>query len=410
MPRLLWQRSDATLRGVAHRLSLLGAAARMARWLLPWVDETRAPSGVQCTEMVDRDDGGRHATRIYAPKRRRWLGAYVVAHGFSAKGPMDPRLDRLARIFAHAGFLVAVPELRAYEEMRLCSSVARDLEKGIECIFDAVRGPRPERESSVLPSVGLFSVSFGSLAALRVAATSVWKRNVNALVLFGGCLDFVRCARFAIGGRATEQTHLRVDPCCAPAVACNVARGLTTNDADRIAAENGWRQFLKQNSGDETTSSDVMRERAFAEARRMGPTARDVFLAGCALGPEGTGPLMRAIAVAQFDCLDLSLLRDEIHCPVYLLHGVNDCVVPYTESVAISDWLRGVTRVRLYISGWLSHTRQRHAGALPHRLAGAFRASLGESLTLVGMVWACVLGGATALGGAPLRGRLTPRS
>ena len=86
---------------------MLGAAlstARLARWLGPWADPTRAP--FVRTEQATVE----HLTvRVYHPRGRTPRATYLIAPGLHYAGPDDPRMDRFCRILAAAGQLVIAP-------------------------------------------------------------------------------------------------------------------------------------------------------------------------------------------------------------------------------------------------------------------------------------------------------------
>ena len=79
------------------------------------------PSGGDPMEML-----------VWAPRSGRIRGALYVIPGLHFQGPNHPRLDRLARIIAHSGILVASPALPDFLAMRVRPGSTADAMAGLK--------------------------------------------------------------------------------------------------------------------------------------------------------------------------------------------------------------------------------------------------------------------------------------
>jgi len=66
--------------------------------------------------------------------------------------------------------------------------------------------------------------------------------------------------------------------------------------------------------------------------------------------------------------------------PVYLLHGADDNVIPAVESELLAGHLKGHTRVRTLVSGFLTHVdvSTRPSAEETWRMVAFWKAALGE--------------------------------
>src|SRR5688500_1173304 len=175
-------------------LASLKASLTLARWLGPWAREASAPDAVERTRLPVRPDGARPAfdMSIYLPRGRGTTRTIVVAPGLQPAGPDDPRVDRFCRILAASGAAVAAPFIPDFVSLRLTPAAADDFARAFDAVRSTALAP-PERPPIV------FSISFGSLLALRLAAARP-AQQIARLVLFGGYADLADVIGFCLGG------------------------------------------------------------------------------------------------------------------------------------------------------------------------------------------------------------------
>ena len=192
----------------------------------------------------------------------------------------------------------------------------------------------------------MFSISFGSLPALRVVAAR--PDDVAGLVAFGGYAEWDEAMRFCLHG-GDGVPH---DPVNRPVVYLNL---VDAPDAVRAA----WRAYVVETWG----SVDMKQEaawRAVADRIAAGLAAphRELFLQGCGAVPGGTALVEAAIGAEDREWLDPRPHLGTIRCPVHLVHGRDDDVIPYTQSARIAEALPDAARAQVLLTGLYGHTGQ----------------------------------------------------
>lgn len=343
----------------------LATIARLGLHLGPWAD-ARTP------RAVERETAPCGATRayIYRPSVRP-AGVYLVLPGLHFLGPDDARLDRFCRILAASGFWVVTPFIRSYRRLLLDTSA-------IEDAHSAFAAARALAERERLPVPALFSISFGSRLALDLAASPTPPR---AAIVFGGYAEFVPTVEFAITGETTfdGQPHaIERDPLNSPVVFLNVMRHLPI-DGDRDVLARAWLTMVHRTWGKMELKQPGRRDPIAHEiASGLPQNLKREFLLGCCLA-DGYLPWLREgleRAAADLAFLDPREQIEDVRCPVVLVHGRDDDVIPYVESIKLSRKLPP-PRSRLHLTGLYSHT-----GSAALTVAGTVR----ETTTLVRML------------------------
>ncbi|MEM9873658.1 MAG: hypothetical protein AAF928_02115 [Myxococcota bacterium] len=324
--------------------------------------------------------------RYAPPARTATVGVFVVLPGLHFLGPADHRLDRFCRILAAAGHEVVAPFLPDYAALRITRDTIADARLVVQhaAARAAARGwPRP----------AIFSISFGSLPALGVAADRVGREHVGALVLFGGYCDFSTALRFSLTGRAptaddASPVDLPHDPLNAPAAFINLLPhfGPAVVDDPRALAD-AWRDMARRTWG-HPHLRPLAHRRAIAAVvgANLSPRDRSLFEDGCGLRPERLPAWLDRGVVWAGDAMAFAEgapLARAVTAPVVVCHGRDDDVIPHHEATRLYRALGGPRRRhRLFITGLYAHT-----GAAP--LASA--AAIGRELaTLRGLVFALV--------------------
>lgn len=285
---------------------------------------------------------------VYRPTGKPLRGAYLIAPGLHYAGPDDPRMDRFLRVLASAGYLVYAPYLPSYLDLRVRPEAFDELSAALD-------GLRALPEASGLGAPTVFSISFGSVLALGLAARR--PEDIGRLVLFGPYADWESTVRFVLTGRLGEHSVTR-DPLNQPVVFMNYARWLPPS-LDRDALLRQWRRYVEA-----TWGRPEMKVRAAHEpiARALGaelPDAeRAVFL--CACGVEGDAWALASELAERagdhFRFLDPAPLVDAVRCPVTLCHGREDDVIPYLHSLALAERLGDRVPTELLVTGLYGHT------------------------------------------------------
>lgn len=319
--------------------------ARLARWLGPWTAGDALPPGITRRPIRVRRGDREFEAWVYVDPGRRSQGSVLVMPGLHFAGPADPRFDRFSRVLATAGFLVLAPFLPDYADLRVQDSVVDDAEAALDALLAL-----PDRPNS---RPGVFSISFGSMPALRVTARR--PADVARLVVFGGFASFRSTLAFALAG----EDNRKIDPLNSPVVILNLLPFVEGVDpADHETLAKAFRAYCRASWGREESKIPAI-HRAIAErvAEQVPDRLRDVFLVAARAKP-GVEDLAKAAierAGDYFSWVDPGPHLAPITCPVTLVHGREDDVIPYEESLALE---RSFPRknAELILTGLYGHT------------------------------------------------------
>ena len=322
--------------------------------------------------------------RLYEPSRPRHRAVLLVP-GLHPAGIDEPRLVALARHLSGSGLTIVTPDIPELSRVEIAPAVVDAIEQaGLWLSSDA--GLAPDRK------VGLMGISFsGGFSAVAAGRPSMADR-VAFVFSFGGHADLPRVLRYLCTGvepRPGNQVRLRalgaggppdqpfvrpphdhgvamillglaprlVPPAQVEPLRAAVRRFLWASHLERVDQPQADRDF-------ESLREAARRMPAPSAALLRYVTERDVVHLGARLLPY----------VDSFGgAAALSPSRSgKPSAPVFLLHGVDDNVIPAVESEYLAEELRGRVPVRFLLSGLLSGTeadRSMGAGDVM-RLAG----------------------------------------
>jgi len=347
--------------------------ATLARWLGPWSRST--PSGVCREERPLATPAGAVRTWRYAPRDGVVSGAILVVPGLHPSGPADVRMDRFCRILAASGLRVVAPFVRPQLDLVVSARSANDVALALGELARECR-------TIALPPPAMMSISFGCLPALTVAANPSHRRDLAALILFGGYADFEATVRFALTGRAFDGTTpltLPHDPLNTPALFINLLPHLEVA-GDPARLHEAWLEMARRTWGrPELRPAERRRPIAEALAATLAEDQRSLFRIGCGLAEGGAELLEQALARGR-EALRFADPRPHLSAlrvPVLVAHGRDDDVIPWNEARKLAGAVAPSTVVRVAITGLFGHT-----GAVlpsPHALAS----ELGNLSTLL---------------------------
>ncbi len=355
----------------------MAAIAHLLRWLGPWAAQDAAPTRVlRRTVEVDTATGPFPAW-WYTPTSGPRRGSWILAQGLHFLGPTDPRMDRFARVLAGAGFTVLMPHVRDYMQLLVTTRAIEDFEAAFGRLLTLPdRGPgRP----------AVWSVSFGSLLALRLAASERFADRVGGLMTFGGYGDWIETARFCLTGEVGAATVDRRDPLNQPAVFLNVLDRIEGAPEDPRRLSNAWRRYCRATWGLEVYKrTDARHKVAHTVASDVPVAERALFLAGCGVGEGSHEPAATAVAryPESWAHLDPRPHLHRVRCPVRIVHAADDDVIPPQQRLVIAAALPDTVDVEVHLTGLYGHSEP-DASALSMRQA---RSALREVRTMIGLV------------------------
>jgi pimeloyl-ACP methyl ester carboxylesterase len=325
-------------------IGAIRTGATLGRWLGPWADASKAPR----VEISDQDVDGMRV-RLYR-NRRTPRSTYLIAPGLHYAAADDPRLDRFCRVLAASGHLVVAPFIPDYLALTPNARAIADFERAFQAV------PRWTAHKPVV-----FSISFGSLLAFALAA-----KHGDALagvVVFGGYADFHETMRFCLLGEVASGRAAVRDPLNQSVVLLNLLDHMEC--ADRPALATAWRAYVERTWGrPEMTARAKFTALAEAMAPDVPTAVREQFLIG--VGARPGAPELALPALAKFDAraLDPSPYLARMRGRVDLVHGIDDDVIPYEQSLALAAKLTHADP-RVHVTGMYGHTGARSPARRP---------------------------------------------
>jgi dienelactone hydrolase len=322
---------------------------------------------------IPTPDGSLRA-RVYEPTRGATRAALLVS-GLHPSGIDEPRLVRLARQLSGNGLAIVTPDIAELSRFEIAPHITDTIERAALWLADESRlAPRHD--------VGMMGISFSGGLSIVAAARPSLAGKVAYVFAFGGHDDLPRVLRYLCTGQEPYPPgRLRLTDTAAdapfqrPPHDYGVAVMLLAL-ADHIVPKNQvepLRAEVRRYLWASALDGGVDKSRAdaeFAAVRDQGRTMpepsrtlvryvvdRDVIHLGARLLPYvsayGGDP---ALSVSR---------SPKPSTPVFLLHGLDDNVIPSIESEYLANDLRGHAHVRLLLSGLISHAeadRPVHAG------------------------------------------------
>jgi pimeloyl-ACP methyl ester carboxylesterase len=97
---------------------------------------------------------------------------------------------------------------------------------------------------------------------------------------------------------------------------------------------------------------------ARALADEVPAAARDFYLAGCGLVPGAAEMVDRALALHRdLGFLDVRPHLAGVRCPVWLVHGLTDDVIPWPQAESLARALPASASPRVLLTGLYGHTQ-----------------------------------------------------
>jgi dienelactone hydrolase len=332
--------------------ALIARAAGTGGWIgtLARLDARAVSESIERIPIPD----GAMRVRVFRPAGPANRAALLVS-GVHPDGIEDRRLVGLARDLAATGTFVFTPEIEDLIEYRVTARATDAIEDAALWILG-----QPERFGA--HAIGLIGVSFSGGLSVVAAGRPSLRDRVAYVLSFGGHGNLPRVLRYLCTG---------IEP-AAPGSAArrrpphDYALAIVLHQAAELAVPADQLGPLREAVETFLTASTLMRtspEQAvhhFEDAR-----AREAAL------PEPSRTLLKHVNDRDVGALgarllpyldrlgqDPSLSPDRStppSAPVYLLHGADDNVIPAVESALLAEHLRGRTRVRQLLSGYLTH-------------------------------------------------------
>ena len=153
--------------------------SKLMYWLIITKKTQRIPAVSTTNIKIETSDDYKIKIATYRPKKKPPKGSFLIAPGLDYRGPDDPRMIRFASILANAGYLVYVPYIEDYMKLEITANTHKDFILCFDHLFN-----NSTRLKNIKPFV--FSLSFGSMLAFRLANNIERADKIGKLFVFGG--------------------------------------------------------------------------------------------------------------------------------------------------------------------------------------------------------------------------------
>jgi len=275
---------------------------------------------------------------LYTPTQQE-KGLIISLTGFSMTGYQDKRIAVVNNAFAKMGYRVITPKNNTIDALLIHPSGIDEMKEVIHQITnDQFLNP-----NKFCPAV--FAPSFtAGIAALAIAEMP--ENSVSSLCLIGSFCDFENTIEFALTNEKNEDDYgmhilmknfLKYEVGNNPGLETLIQTALEDNGLKRQVP-------LLPNM---LVKKDLTTVDLYNKLRYNTEFRRDMIMKAWTKIPDFTSYKNR---------LDLSKHAHKITCPITLIHGKDDVVIPSSESVLLNSLIKNQNpKVHLVLSNLLDH-------------------------------------------------------
>ncbi|HEX3154600.1 MAG TPA: alpha/beta hydrolase [Candidatus Angelobacter sp.] len=253
--------------------------------------------------------------RSYTPQDVQNPSGVVLLHGIHHLGIDDPRLWNLARALAGAGVLVMTPELQDLADYRVTT-------RTIDVIGDSAMA----LSTRMRRKVGVLGLSFAGGLALLAADRKAYRDSIGFVVAIGAHDDMSRVAQFFADNIITSpdgtETKLQAHEYGVLVLAYSHLENFFSSKDVPVARE-ALRQWLWE------------QPQAMKAAEALSPEGKHELDLLLHHRDQMRDALLREITLHkdEMEAVSPHGHLDQLHTPVFLLHGAGDTVIPASETL-----------------------------------------------------------------------------
>ena len=277
---------------------------------------------------------------LYEPSRSRPRSGVLLIAGVSELGCYHPRLVAMSRTLAAKGFLVVTPDIAMFRQFKVTPAVLDEIAFWYTETRDLAASRKIER-------IGIAGISFSATLALIAAAQPQARDTAGFVLGIGAYDDLRRCSRqwFSSSQAGAGEGYYPVR-FYAKWILMLAALDMLDADEDRKFLQEVLLSLLLQRPVTQAPDNLTSEGRRWHRLAVMPENESD---------PELVAAIENYLAPRLYRQLSPDLAAAEVRCPVFLVHGAYDDLIPPTESEALKKRIR---RAKSYIliSPFLTHT------------------------------------------------------
>lgn len=299
---------------------------------------TPAPSRREISYSID---GRAYLADLYQSGDQP-LAALVLIHGLAEQGKADPRLRAFAETLARARFTVLVPDMVSLRHQQIGSEDVQDIADAVAFL---VR--HPDWAPGGWAGIGAFSFAVGP--AILAGLQPDTGQQVSFILGVGGYYDLIETLTYVLTG------YFYVDGKRRYSEPNRYGKWIVLLSYLDHIDDPKDRELLEKIARQKLADLDAVVEDF---ASQLGPQGRAVYDFVTNKDPQRVEELLTQLpreVVKEVRALDLaSKDLSELKAQAILVHGRDDTVIPYNQSIALAEALPA-DQVRLFLVDGLYH-------------------------------------------------------
>ncbi len=312
--------------------------------------------------MLDRDGTAVPATLLRPRTSVSPLPGWVVMHGITRAGRAHPQLVRFTRAVASTGAAVIIPEVPEWRQLDLAPHLTTPT---IRSAIDSLQTTPGVHEGPF----GLVGFSFGAPHTVAAAGDPALRADVATAVGFGGYCDPRRTIHFMMTGQHEhngDTIYLRPDPYGRWIVAANYLTDSVGYEG-AIDVADALRRLATLAGDTGTPAWSPQYDRAKVQmGEGLAPDSRELF--DLIAPPSHREPdveegaklaaLLSEGGKRAQPHMDPIEALSEVACPVHILHGRFDHLIPFSEGHRLREALHPQAESYATVTGLFGHSAQ----------------------------------------------------
>jgi pimeloyl-ACP methyl ester carboxylesterase len=263
--------------------------------------------------------------------------ALVLVAGISELGCYHPRLVALSRMLAGKGFLVITPDIKEFRNFQISA-------EPIDQILFWFNQATTLENGRHVSKTGLAGISFSGTLALIAAARPEIRERVAFVVGIGAYGNLIRCTKEWFAGEPImANREYYPTRFYARWIIMLAARDLLPDPEDRSLIGRCLECLLLQKKVPPPDGLTLEGNRWY----------RLAIARGNGSDPELANEIEKFLVPRLYKQLDPNEALRSIHCPVFLIHGAYDDLIPAEES---RELYQKIADSYLLVSPFLTHT------------------------------------------------------
>ena len=274
----------------------------------------------------------------YRPAKSSAKSALILVPGISELGCYHPRLITLSKILAGAGIFVVTPDIREFRSFEITA-------EPVGQILFWLRETSALEGGEKIQKTGLAGISFSATLAMIAAAKPEVRDNIGFFVGIGAYSDLGRCTQ---GWFATDPSivpnNYYPTRFYAKWIVMRAALDMLDSEKDRLFLRGVIDSLLLQKPVPSPPPDLTPEGARWYNLAIMQENRTDAEL---------VEEIEQHLTLRIYPQLDPSDAVINLRCPVFLIHGAYDDLVPPEESMELH---RRISRSYLLVSPFLTHT------------------------------------------------------